>query len=123
MSSRVTEVWRRRRREEEEDSSKEEKKEEKDNNDTFVYGGVFPANLDVEMMDEMRLTCSTDLSSATTPPLRMMSRHKGASTSATVMESVYLQFYTKRKMFSTRHSFSMRAARDALSQTETLRSA
>lgn len=134
MSDQVMREWRRSVTEGEAAAAKEEKKSGEKKTTTYSYGGMFPSKLDLNMMESMTSTChhltagtngSSNSEEERTRARAMMSRHqrRTLSSAVSVMESVYLQFYTKRKMFSTRHAFSLRAAQDALDQTEIIRSA
>ena len=96
----------------------------------YNYHGLFPIEMDQEMMsylstlaqeERRRMETNSTHSMNLSIDNVLMNRHRRASASAAVMESVYLQFYTKRKMFSTRHLFSMKTAKDCLKQTEIIR--
>ena len=96
-------------------------------NHGYQYNSTFPLEMDHEFMSHLS-QCALQKTALMHGEehynhTSLMSRHRRTSASAVVMESVYLQFYTKRKMFSTRHRFSIKAARDALDQTEIVRSA
>ena len=92
--------------------------------EVIEYNGKFPPKLDTALMDRISSATKVRIDAIGSFGQHILQGQghskllRRPSTSSAVMESVYLTFYTRKKMFSTRHRFAMNAAKDALHQSE-----